>query len=223
MYRKVDQEQPGGPVDTGTRPVRKADQRKASIEALMQVARHQFIAKGYLATSVEEIAAGAGLSKGAVYFYFKGKANLLQALINEAELLIVDPAVEAVAEAEGSATAQLVAFLHAQSLSGQRHAEWMMLLILMSVEMHGQGGETEEHLIAINDRMKATLTAIVKAGKREGSFTKAVRTKELVAVIFAVNQGCFLEWYRSGTALDGPVLVRALRATVLHGVLAQPE
>lgn len=189
----------------------------------MRVARHQFVTKGYLATSLDEIAAGAGLTKGAVFFYFKSKAKLLQALIDEAERLIVDPAVEAVAEAKGSATQQLVAFLHAQSLSGQMHAECMMLIILMSVELHGRIGETEEHLIRINDRIKSMLTSVVKAGKREGSISKAMSTREMVAVIFAVSQGCFLEWYRYGAELDGQALVRALRTTVLRGVLAQPE
>lgn len=200
-------------------PSRKAEQRRESVRCLMDFARQQFISKGYLATSVEEIAAGAGLSKGAVYFYFKSKANLLLALIDEAERLIVDPAVAAVAEKTGSARDQLVAFLHAQSLAGQQHAEWMMLIILMSVELHGRGGAAEERLVTINGRMKATLTDVVTAGKRQGIFTEAVPTKELAAVIFAVNQGCFLEWYRYGTELDGQALVRALRTTVLQGVL----
>lgn len=202
------------------RPNRKAEQRRASVDRLMAFARQQLISKGYLSTSVEEIAAGAGLSKGAVYFYFKSKANLLLALIDEAERLIVDPAVAAVADKRGSARDQLVAFLHSQSRAGQQHAEWMMLIILMSVELHGKGGAAEERLVAINDRIKATISGIVEAGMREGTITDAVSVKELVAVIFAVNQGCFLEWYRYGTDLDGQALVRALRTTVLRGVLA---
>ena len=187
----------------------------------MSFARHQFVTKGYDATGVEEIASGVGLTKGAVYFYFKNKVNLLTALIDEAERIVVDPAVEAVERTTGSAPDRLVAFLHAQSRAGQESAEWMMLLILMSVELHGRGGQAEQRLNAINGRMKKTLTGIVQAGKREGTITKDVPTRELVTAIYAINQGCFLEWYRHGEQLNGPALVRALRTTVLRGVLTE--
>jgi hypothetical protein len=71
--------------------------------------------------------------------------------------------------------------------------------------------------------VKSALSDVVTAGKDDGTFNSALSTPELVAVIFAVNQGCFLEWYRYGDTLDGQALVRAVRTTVLHGVLAQPQ
>ncbi|MBO0891371.1 MAG: TetR/AcrR family transcriptional regulator [Acidothermales bacterium] len=203
----------------GVRLSRKAEQRKASTERLMVLARQQFIAKGYEATTVDEIAAGAGLSKGSVYFYFKSKANLLLALLDEAERLTVEPAVAAVRDAKGSPRDQLVAFLHSQSVAGREHADRMMLIILMSIELHGRGGVVEDRLVSISERMTALLSRVVTAGKRQGVFTKVVATRELVTVILAVNQGCFLEWYRRRGELNGRDLVRALRTTVLQGVL----
>lgn len=187
----------------------------------MVFARQRFIAQGYNATTLEDIAAPAGLSKGAIYFYFKSKANLLLALLDEAERLTVEPAVKAVRETKGSARDQMVAFLHSQSLAGQTYADRMLLIILMSVEMYRCGGEIEERLTAINDTMKKLLCQIVTAGKRDGAFATSVPTKELASVILAVNQGCFLEWYRNSDDMNGHDLVRALRTMVLHGVLFQ--
>jgi AcrR family transcriptional regulator len=200
---------------------KKAEQRRASVERLMVFARQRFIAQGYNATTLEDIAAPAGLSKGAIYFYFKSKANLLLALLDEAERLTVEPAVKAVRETKGSARDQMVAFLHSQSLAGQTYADRMLLIILMSVEMYRCGGEIEERLTAINDTMKKLLCQIVTAGKRDGAFATSVPTKELASVILAVNQGCFLEWYRNSDDMNGHDLVRALRTMVLHGVLFQ--
>ena len=201
---------------------KKAEQRRASVQRLMDVARQQFIAQGYDATTVDEIAASAGMTKGAVYFYFKSKANLLVALLDEAEGLTVEPAVSAVtaAGAEGSARDQIVAFLHSQSLAGAEHADRMLLVILMSAELHGRGGELDERLRWINNRMQQLLADVVSEGKRTGVFTDEVPTAELVSVILAVNQGCYLEWYRRRDELHGEDLVRALRTLVLHGVLA---
>jgi AcrR family transcriptional regulator len=46
--------------------------------ALLAAARQLFGEKGYAATSIEEIAAQAGVTKGAVYHHFGGKGDLFQ-------------------------------------------------------------------------------------------------------------------------------------------------
>lgn len=201
---------------------KKAEQRRVSTTAMMEVALSHFITKGYGATSVEEVAAGAGFTKGAVYFYFKSKDNLLNALLDEAERRIVQPSVDAVDIQSGSASDKLVAFLHSQARAGYRDSGWMTLIIVMSVELHGHDTAAALRLQQIVDRLKSLISDICDAGKADGSFRVELSTPELVTVIFAVTQGCFLEWYRNGETLDGQALVRALRRTVLRGVLAEP-
>src|SRR5260370_3465039 len=46
--------------------------------ALAAAARGLFGERGYAASSIEEVAARAGVTKGAVYHHFGGKANLFQ-------------------------------------------------------------------------------------------------------------------------------------------------
>ena len=53
--------------------------RQAVIESALDV----FSEKGYAKASFDEIAAGAGFTKGAVYWYFRNKADLVSALIVE--------------------------------------------------------------------------------------------------------------------------------------------
>ena len=55
-------------------------ERKAQI---LRAARAIFIERGYLAARVEDIASRAGLSKGAVYFYFTSKREVFDALVDE--------------------------------------------------------------------------------------------------------------------------------------------
>lgn len=55
-------------------------ERRAQI---LRAARAVFIESGYLAARVEDVAKRAGLSKGAVYFYFKNKRALFDALVDE--------------------------------------------------------------------------------------------------------------------------------------------
>ena len=46
--------------------------------ALIVAARELFGEAGYIATSIEEIAASAGVSKGAIYHHFGSKASLFR-------------------------------------------------------------------------------------------------------------------------------------------------
>jgi len=58
-------------------------------ERLLESAKTLFSQRGYYATSVEDIVASAGLSKGAFYFYFKSKEELFKSLVEEMHLNIV--------------------------------------------------------------------------------------------------------------------------------------
>ena len=62
-----------------TRHLSEAERRAQILVA----ARETFVSTGYLASRVEDVAARARLSKGAVYFYFKSKRELFDALVAE--------------------------------------------------------------------------------------------------------------------------------------------
>ena len=199
-------------------PRTKKEQRRASTERLLAAALRLFITQGYLATSVEEIGRAADLTKGAVYFYFGAKARLLLALLDRAEALTVEPTIAAVRRRGGSARDKLVAFMHSQSSVGAEHGALMMLAILMATEFHGSDDPIERRLDGLMGRLAALLEEIVAQGRREGVLRADLGARETASMLMAVNQGCFVEWYRRGRDLDGPGFVRAMRGIVLDGV-----
>jgi AcrR family transcriptional regulator len=56
--------------------------RQATREQILQTALSLFCDRGYYATSIEEIAKLAGISKGLLYHYFNSKAEVLAALVD---------------------------------------------------------------------------------------------------------------------------------------------
>jgi AcrR family transcriptional regulator len=62
---------------------RRAEARGTARERLLDAAAAVFADRGYRAASVEDIAAAAGVTKGAVYWNFRGKEDLFLALIEE--------------------------------------------------------------------------------------------------------------------------------------------
>lgn len=204
------------------RPATKKAQREASVEGLLMAARALFVLQGYRHTTVDEIAEAAHLTKGAVYFYFRNKEALLAALLNRVETIVVDGMTGRVAAAGPGAADRLVAFMHGQARLGVESAEDVLLLILMSLEFAGTGGPVEARIRAVYDRLYKAIEAIIALGKRRGEFCADIRTREQAAIVMALHDGTFLEWYRRRQALGGPELVRALRTSMLAGLLRTP-
>lgn len=69
------------------------DRTEKTRSALMQAARALFIEKGYADTSTPEIAAAAGITRGALYHHFEDKRALFRAVVSD-EALAVAGAIE---------------------------------------------------------------------------------------------------------------------------------
>lgn len=69
---------------------RKAQQGEATRRALIDVARKLFGEKGYAATSLDEIVAGAKVTKGAFYHHYGGKQELFAAVYEQVKLEVSD-------------------------------------------------------------------------------------------------------------------------------------
>jgi AcrR family transcriptional regulator len=67
----------------------KAEQSEATRGALVDVARELFAQRGYAAVGTEEIVRAAGLTRGALYHHFAGKAELFQAVYEDVESQLV--------------------------------------------------------------------------------------------------------------------------------------
>src|SRR6478609_3543093 len=67
------------------RAERAAERREAIIEAAMD----EFIARGYAATRLDDVAKRAGVAKGTIYLHFKDKESMFEELIRTAIVPLV--------------------------------------------------------------------------------------------------------------------------------------
>jgi AcrR family transcriptional regulator len=91
---------------------RKEEQAEATRAALIGVARALFAERGYAGTSIEDIAAGARVTKGALYHHFKDKKAVFEAVFVQIEREI-DARVVARSERPGDAFERLRDACHA--------------------------------------------------------------------------------------------------------------
>ncbi len=72
------------------RPRTNADWSRATTDTLRRRARAEFAARGYADASLERIAKRAGVTKGAVYYHFRSKEGLFEAVFRDVEREIVE-------------------------------------------------------------------------------------------------------------------------------------
>lgn len=88
--------------------MQKPDQQPASPPViLLDAAFRVFASNGYRATRLEEVAAAAGLTKGAIYYYFAGKEDLLRRAVQHRHRAIFDQIARALAGEKAPVSAKI--------------------------------------------------------------------------------------------------------------------
>ena len=85
-----------------------AEQSRRTRRALLDTARATFAAQGYVAASTEEIVRQAGVTRGALYYHFRDKAALFEAVFDEVRGEYLAALRTAIAAAEGDAWQRLM-------------------------------------------------------------------------------------------------------------------
>lgn len=87
---------------------KQAERRAATSEAILTAARRLFGTQGFAATTMDEIAEGAGVAKGAVYHHFKTKEAVFEAVFDAVSRDLVAE-IDSAARAEKDVLAAMVA------------------------------------------------------------------------------------------------------------------
>ena len=82
---KTASDAPASPKPASNRAERAAERRGAIIEAAMD----EFIARGFAATRLDDVAKRAGVAKGTIYLHFKDKESMFEELIRTAIVPLV--------------------------------------------------------------------------------------------------------------------------------------
>ncbi|MEQ1899319.1 MAG: TetR/AcrR family transcriptional regulator [Devosia sp.] len=140
---------------------------EARPDEVLDAALDLFIEKGFSATRVEDIAARAGLSKGAVYLYFPSKEAILEGLVKRAVVPIANSAL-AIAETYAG-DPRTVITLALKTVAGHL-AEPRLIAIpkLMMREMINFPDFAAMYRREVLDRVLPVIIGLLKRGVVEG-------------------------------------------------------
>lgn len=198
-------------------PATNKERREASLSDIEESAITCFLENGVRSTSVEQIAARAGLTKGGFYFHFPKKDLLVSHIVNRIETEYIQRSIN-IASETGSAKDRLIAMLHQQVLFARDHRKEVALLVLMSLEFRDDS-EIGGQLRGVYDKVRSFVQTVFDDGQKNGEFTRSVSSEALAHFYVAVHDGFLMEIVRSGETIDGPELVRVYRESLLRGVV----
>jgi TetR/AcrR family acrAB operon transcriptional repressor len=166
--------------------------------AILDSAERLFAEKGIAATTLEAISRAAGVTRGAFYWHFKDKAELLDALFARREL----PQQEVLARAADGGHADPLGLLET---SGHEvlaifEADEGQQRLFRILSNHGEDSEVAGRIEAHTREVLDLLRRVAEAAGRGGGLNPAFTPEEVAVLMLVTMNGLLSEWLRSSRA-----------------------
>jgi TetR/AcrR family transcriptional regulator, acrAB operon repressor len=200
------------------------EEAQATRERLLDAAENLFRDRGVTRTSLAEVATAAGMTRGAVYWHFKDKADLFRAMCERATLPL-DSAFEdgaAAACVDPLGTLRTLAIGALQSLAGDPRAQNVFEIIFHKSELVDELAglasfhreERGECLLQIEDIVRRA----AELGQLPADTDPFLATQGLHALMVGIMH----EWVLDTSAYDLATAAPALIDMLLAGLKAAP-
>jgi AcrR family transcriptional regulator len=185
-----------------------------------------FTAKGFVATSIDDVARAMGATKGRVYHYWRSKLDLFVDVVRfSLELIYIKVSA---AEGTGAPEDRMARMVRAHLASILRDQPFHRCA-LQGVDMHLRAATTPEQrealkdIIALRDRHEKLFERVLRDGQATDIFAQGRPGVMVRTLLPALNGAVF--WYRrrdAETAADREDLIEEIASFALRGLGADP-
>ncbi len=192
------------------------EQRQAE---LLEKAIEVFAERGYQATTMDEIAERAGVSKGMLYIYFKNKEALFGAVFRWFGQSVGEMVLEAMKGAEDEAEQiRCIATTWAEVAIHHRDFVPLFLDFWAAASMKGMRNDYAEDLETMYKEYRTMIIGIIEQGKANGKFRQDVDAQAIAYFFVGGMDGMFIQsWLSNPENID--TLMRNATETVLRGIV----
>jgi AcrR family transcriptional regulator len=169
---------------------RPADRPDELIAAALLV----FAERGFRQTTLEEVAARAGVSKGTVYLYFDSKDALFKAVV-ETKVVTLLEAAEAAARTHGGTATELLIDVIERMWAAMSRTDMVCMGRLVQAEMAQFPEVRRFYFEQVIERHRRLLRAIAERGVAQGEFRRealVIVPRMVPSLVLQLNQNRFL-------------------------------
>jgi AcrR family transcriptional regulator len=177
----------------------RAEQNDRNRALLLAAALRVFLARGYHAATLEQIADEAGFSKGVVYSRFDSKADMFLALLTDR---IAERAAQNAAAAGGLARPGDIAVFAGLAWQAERAAPgWRLLVTEFRVHAARDPGLSRRYAVAHARTVDGIAGVLASIAERNGH-ALAVPARQLAELLLAIETGLALEHLANPSAVS---------------------
>lgn len=185
-----------------------SEERKTQI---LDTAEEVFASHGFDGANMDLIAERSGLSKGAVYWYFKKKDDIIGALLERVFRRSIN-ALRSIASESGSPRARLLR-IGEQISRDYQGLQRLMPIALQFYAMALRRKTVRKHLAGLYEELLTILTPLIQEGIASGEFAP-VEPRSAATLLVSSYEGLGLVWSLSPKLVDwkfhGPLMASVL-------------
>jgi AcrR family transcriptional regulator len=160
----------------------KERQRQEREWLILQAAEELLIERGYHETSIDDIAARVGISKGTVYLHFASKEDLVVALVEHGRRQFL-AALDGILSTPGTPREKLYAILRlVYGNMSDQHVHHLRM-ILQRPELMSRLVEARQAFTAAWEEPMRRVAAVLDEGKAMGEFDREISTPVMVSML----------------------------------------
>jgi len=176
--------------------------RKTKAEAqetrhqILDAAERKFAAQGVARTSLQDVAAEAGVTRGAVYWHFKDKADLFSAMMDR----VVMPCEAALEEALAAPADEILASVHAMGMlpfrmvtADERTCRVFSIAMHFTEYTSELAAVQQEHIRNINEYI-AQMQLLFERAQAAGAIGAGRSASTAALGLFALVDGLMRHW-----------------------------
>jgi AcrR family transcriptional regulator len=201
---------------SGQHRARVRPQRSEVRRRLLDAAAQLFAQRGITATSIDDVAAAAGFTKGAFYSNFTSKDNLILELIDDRAASRLDWGKEAFQAGSRLAGERAEALGDRLTAIFVAHREWQMLF-LEFWQQAVRSPEVGRRFAARRREMCSVVAAVIQSQAESLGLTLALPPEQLATVILALSNGLAIERYTDEEAVPDHLFGDVLRLLLTAG------
>ncbi len=186
-------------------------------EQIFDAGARLFAEKGYERTSLQEVADALGVTKPALYYYYRSKEDLLFEIMSFCIDRVTDD-LEEVGASAGPPSQRLAAFIHRYVHFFADHPHELTLL---STELDSLTGDLREAIVTKQRRNLAAIRSIVTELLEEGESRDLDPTVSAFALLGMMNW--IFSWYDPEGAVSPDRLADHFHHIYAHGVTTKRD
>jgi AcrR family transcriptional regulator len=189
-----------------------------TIRAVIDASLKLFVKSGYHGTSISDISKACNLTKGAIYFQFKNKQAILEAILKKFETTLVDGGISEVECLQGNAMDKIRHLLRFSLNLGIQERDLVLCLAHLATELYFSDEEYGVSIKKIYKKYYNLFSKLLKEGIEDGSLRKDIKPVLLTKILVGALEGNSIQWNLNRGKHKGEDYARSFIKFFLNGI-----